>query len=102
MHVDRISMELPILYFTEMVLLSTQSKEEGKDQEPMQSSMILYGKVTKTQENITYRRAKKSAFSEQVTTRLHKTDKTIWQRQTQKKNDPQTKYHLGRVSENIT
>ena len=35
--------------------------------------------------NITYRRAKKSALSQQVTTKLHDTDKTIWQRQTKNK-----------------
>ena len=32
---------------------------------------IPYGKVTQTQDNITYRRSKKSALSQQVTTRLH-------------------------------
>ena len=36
-----------------------------------------YGKVTKTQENITYKRAKRSAHSQQVTTRLQGTDKTV-------------------------
>ena len=35
--------------------------------------------------NVTNRRAKKSALSQQVATRLHNTDKTIWQRQIQLK-----------------
>ena len=42
-----------------------------------------YGKVTNQQENITYRRAQRLAFSQQVTTRLLGTEKTVWQRQTQ-------------------
>ena len=37
----------------------------------------LYGKMTKTQENITYKRAKRSTLSQQVTTRLQETDKTV-------------------------
>ena len=44
-----------------------------------------YRKVTKSQENITLKRAKRSAPSQQMTTRLQETDKTVWQRQTQKK-----------------
>ena len=35
-----------------------------------------YGKETKSQENITYKRAKTSALSQQVITRLQETDKT--------------------------
>ena len=42
-----------------------------------------YGKVTKTQQNATYRRAKKTALSQQVTIILQDTDKTIWQIQIQ-------------------
>ena len=63
-----------------------------------------YGKVTKTQENITYMRVKRSAFFQRVATRLQRTDKTVLQRQTQKTNnkkDPQKKRHLGRVSKKI-
>ena len=56
----------------------------------------------KTQENITCRRAKRSALSQQVTTGLQDTDKTIWQRQTQNIKDPQKKYPLGTVSREIT
>ena len=35
-----------------------------------------------TQENITYKRAKRPDLSQQVTTRLQETDMTEWQRQT--------------------
>ena len=41
----------------------------------------------KTQENITQTRAKRSALSQQVTTRLKGTDKTVKQRQTQNINN---------------
>ena len=61
-----------------------------------------YGKVTNTQESITYRGAKKSALSQPMTTRLHDTDKTIQQRQIQNKKSPQKKYRLGMVSKKIT
>ena len=40
-----------------------------------------HGKVTKTQENITYKRAKRLAFIKQVTSRLQWTDKKEWQTQ---------------------
>ena len=44
----------------------------------------------KTQENITHRRAKRSALSQQVTTRLQRTDKTVWQTGNRNnKKDPQ-------------
>ena len=33
----------------------------------------------KTQDNITFKRAKRSALSQQLATRLHGTDKTVWQ-----------------------
>ena len=56
----------------------------------------------KYKKKIRYMRAKKSAFSQQVTTRLNDTDKTIKQRQTQNKKDPQKKYRLGMVSKKIT
>ena len=36
---------------------------------------VQYEKVTKTQENITYNRTKRSALSQQVTTRLRGADK---------------------------
>ena len=39
------------------------------------------GKVTKTHKN--KKRAKRPAFFQQVTTRLHETDKAVWQRKTQ-------------------
>ena len=57
-----------------------QSREEGKDQESIQSSTITgmenHGKVAQIQENTTHKRVKRSAFSQQVITRLQRTDKT--------------------------
>ena len=41
------------------------------------------GKWKKKQENITYKRAKRSALSPQMTSSLHETDMALWQRQTQ-------------------
>ena len=41
------------------------------------------GKWQKKQENITYKNAKRSALSQQMTTRQQETDITVWQRQTQ-------------------
>ena len=61
------------------------SKEEGKDQESIQSSTTPDPghHMGKTQENITQKRvAKMLALSQQVTTRLQGTDKTVWRRQT--------------------
>ena len=58
-------------------LLSYESKEEGKDLESIQTSTTSCGKVTKTQENITNKRAKRSAISQQVTTMLQETDKIV-------------------------
>ena len=58
---------------------SAYCKEEDKDQELIQSRTPLdfNGKVTKIQENITHKRAKRSALSAQVTTRRTTTDKTV-------------------------
>ena len=53
----------------------------------------------KTQANITYKRAKRSALSQQVTTMLQETDKTVSQRQTQNtnnKNDQQQKHTFSK------
>ena len=44
---------------------------------PDQGHHMAIGRVTKTQENIIYNRAKKSPFSKQVLTMLRETDKTI-------------------------
>ena len=53
----------------------------------------------KTQENITYKRAKRLLLSQQVTTRLQRTDKTACQTQNiNNKKDLQKKHHLGTVS----
>ena len=62
--------QLTILNYERLYLLNRcKSKEEGKDQE--------IDKVTKTQENIIHKRAMRSALSQQVTTRLQRTDKTV-------------------------
>ena len=64
-----------------------------------------YGKVTKTQENITHNRAKRSALSKLVTTKLQGTDKTVRQRQTRNTNDkkdPQKTHRLRTVRKKIT
>ena len=55
-------------------------------------------KWQKTQENITYKKAKRSALSQQVTTRLQETDMQYGI--TEK--DSQKKYRLGTVSKKIT
>ena len=56
----------------------------------------------KTQENITYKRAKRSVFSKQVTTRLQGTNKPAWQaRNTNNKKDPQKKHRLETTSKKI-
>ena len=55
-----------------------KSKEEGKDPESIQlNTTTPYGKVTKLKENITYTRDKRLAISQQVSTRLQVTDKTV-------------------------
>ena len=46
-----------------------------------------YGKVTKTQENITHKRAKRSALSYLLIKRMQGTDKTVLQRQTRTTNN---------------
>ena len=60
-------------------ILTTQIN--NKDQESIQSNTAPdpghHRKVTKTQENSTYKRAKRSANSQQETTRLQRTDKTV-------------------------
>ena len=66
-----------------IILNLKQSKELDRDQESIQSKATPdlghhIGK-TKTQENITYQRTKRSALSQQVTTGVQGTDKTVWQ-----------------------
>ena len=51
----------------------------------------------KTKESITHKRAKRSALSQQVTTRLQRTDKTVWQTGNRNnKKDPQKNNRLER------
>ena len=52
----------------------TQNKKEGKDQESIQSSTTPDWKVTTSQLDITNTRAKRSALSQQVTTRHQQTE----------------------------
>ena len=53
----------------------------------------------KTQENIIYQRAKRSALYQQVITRLQEPGKKAWQtRNINNKNDPKKKHRLGTVS----
>ena len=55
--------------------------------------------MTKTQENITHKRAKSQALSQQVTTRLQRTDNKAWQtRKIDHKSDPQKKHRLDTIS----
>ena len=70
------------LQLSKGVVRDSKSKEEGKDQESIQSSTTPYPrhqnrKVTKTQENITYKRAKRAALSQKVIPRLQENDKTV-------------------------
>ena len=77
-----------------------KSKKEAKDQKPIQlSTKTKTWERDKTQENITTKRAKRRALSQQVITRLQRTDKKA--RQTQNinnNNDPQKKHRLRTVS----
>ena len=54
-------------------------------------------KVTKTQENTTHKRAKRSTLSQQEITRLQGTIKT----DTNNKKDPQKKHHLRTVRKKL-
>ena len=80
------------------------NKEECKDLESIQSNTTPdpehHMESDKTQEKITYNRAKRSALSQQVITMLQGTDKTVWQTNTKHKNktDLQKKHRLGMVS----
>ena len=63
-----------------------KSKEEGEDQESMQSSTTpdpghYMGKRQKHKKTSQTREPKRSTFSQQVTTRLQLTDKKVLQRQ---------------------
>ena len=60
-----------------------------------------HGKVTKTQENITNKIAKRLTLSQEVTTRLQRIDKTARQtRNINYKMDSQKKHRLGTVNKN--
>ena len=63
--------------------------------------MTPHGKLTKTQENFTYRRTKRSALSQQVTRGLQRTDtKACLTRNINNKYDQQKKHRLRTVSKN--
>ena len=51
--------------------------EEGKEQESIQSSTTPHGKVTKTQENITHKRAKSSGGQKSARNRQDSMTNTI-------------------------
>ena len=73
------------------------------NQVPHQTHTTIWDNNKKTR-NIIYQKAKRSAFSQQVTTRLQGTGKTVWQKQTRNtnyKNDPQKKHSLGMVGKKI-
>ena len=58
--------------------------------------------MTKAQENITYKRASRSALSQQVSTRLQETDTTARQKLIINHiKDPQKEHHIGVVSKTI-
>ena len=67
----------------ELHIVREQSKEEGRGKESIQLSnthdpghVMVWEGDKKQQENITYKGAKRSALSQQVTTRLHEIDMT--------------------------
>ena len=67
----------------ELHIVCEQSKEEGKGKESIQLSIthdpgqgMVWEGDKKQQENITYKGAKRSALSQQVTTRLQEIDMT--------------------------
>ena len=76
---------------------------EGKKEELIQSSTTPdlghhTGMWKKSQENATHKRAKEPALSQQVTTRLQRIDKTVWQRKIRNTNNnkvPQKQHRLG-------
>ena len=57
--------------------MDTKNKEEGKYQESILLTQDTISGSDKTQENITHNRAKRSALSQHVTTRLQGTDTTV-------------------------
>ena len=81
-----------------------QSKKEGKDQELIRSSTTPDPGYQWESENVTSQtRAKRSALSQQVTTRHQQTDvhESITKQDRNNINDPQKKHRLGTVSKNI-
>ena len=64
-----------LIYYTNAIIAKV--RKEGHDQESIQSSTTPDPKVTKTEENITLKRANRLALSQQVTRRLQGTGKTV-------------------------
>ena len=90
------------LWFDADWLKAKRRKEEGKDLQSINQVPRLTQDTTwesdKNTRNNTYKRAKRLALSQQVTTRLQLTEKTAWQtRNTNNKKDPQKKHRLGTV-----
>ena len=82
--------------------------EEGKYQELIQSNILDLGHHMKNDKNtrkITYKRAKRSSLSQQVTTRLKRKRIGHYDRQvrnTNNKKDHQKKHRIRMVSKKIT
>ena len=83
-----------------------QCKKEGKDQELTQSSTTPDPGYQWESDNVTvthHTRTKRSALSQQVTSRHQQTDvhESITKQDRNNINDPQKKHRLGKVSINI-
>ena len=63
------------MHVRDVIKVRKKAKIRNRFNQVYTCSRIPYGKVTNTLENIIYRRAKRSALSQQVSTRLHYTDK---------------------------
>ena len=73
---------MTVLYKHSMGKVRKQAKIKNRYNQVLHPGHRM-GKWKKKQENITYKRAKKSALSPQMTSSLHETDMALWQRQTQ-------------------
>ena len=82
--------------------IADQSKKDGKDQESIQSSTRPDPRYQWESDNITSR-DKRSALSQQVTTRHQQTDvhESITKQYRNNIKDPQKKHRLGTVSKTI-
>ena len=72
-----ILMDKPFFWAQCFIKVVKKAKIRNQYNQVLHLTQEPYGKVTKTQENITHKRAKRSAFSQQVTLRLQGTDNTV-------------------------